>query len=126
MSTYPDCHETSNVICKHVRSTKTFYVDLNARLATGVTISAPEADSEDADLEITDIVVVTENTTIAEDSDCGGLVLISNRAIQMTVSGGTPSDDEAKITVCWDTSDGDHDCVDCRIQIGGVAATESV
>ncbi len=125
MSSYPDCHENSNVICKHVRSTKTFYVDLNGRLATGVTVSAPEADSEDSDLEITDVVVVEENTTIEEDSDCGGLVLIANRAIQMTVSGGTPSDDEAKITVCWDQSDGDDDCIGCRIQIGGVPSPES-
>lgn len=125
MSDYPDCHESTNVLCKHTRSTITVYVDLDQRLPAIASISNPTADATDTELSIDDIVVITEDTVIESDSECGGLTLKANRAIQMTLSGGTPDDDEATVTVGFDISDGDTDYLDCRILIGGRAAVES-
>ncbi len=125
MSDYPDCHQSTNVICKHTRATITVYLDLDKRLGSGLTVSSPTAEPADDTLTIEDITVVTEDTVIESDSECGGLTMVANRAIQMTLSGGTSSDDESLVTVGYDISDGDQDFLDCRILVGGRAAVES-
>lgn len=125
MSEYPDCYESSNVICKHTRATITVYVDLDKRLPSGITVSSPTAEPADAQLTAEDVAVVSEDTVIESDSECGGLTLKAGRAIQMTLSGGTPDDDEVLVTVGYTQSDGDEGFLDCRLIVGGRAAVES-
>jgi hypothetical protein len=122
MSEYPDCYESSNVLCKHSRATITVYLDLDKRLPPDVTVSNPMADPVDATLTVEDVAVVSVDTTVESDSGCSGLTLIANRAIQMTISGGEASDDESIVTVGFDISNGDQDYLDCRILVGGVSA----
>jgi hypothetical protein len=122
MSDYPDCYESSNVLCKHSRATITVYLDLNKRLPPDVTVSNPTADPVDATLTITDVDTIDVDTVVESDSGCSGLTLIAGRAIQMTIAGGEASDDESIVTVGFDISNGDQDYLDCRILVGGVSA----
>jgi hypothetical protein len=122
MSEYPDCYESSNVLCKHSRATITVYLDLNKRLPPDVTVSNPTADPVDATLTITDVDTIDVDTVVESDSGCSGLTLIAGRAIQMTIAGGVSSDDESIVTVGFDISNGDEDYLDCRILVGGVGA----
>lgn len=127
MSDYPDCYESSNVLCKHTRASITVYLNLDNRLPAGVTVSAPTADTADGTLVVEGIAVVTQDTVIESDSECGGLTLKANRAIQMTLSGGTPDPDgeETIVTVGYSLSDEDEDFLDCRLLVGGRAVVES-
>jgi hypothetical protein len=122
MSGYPDCYESSNVLCKHSRATITVYLDLNKRLPPDVTVSNPTADPVDATLTVTDVATIDVDTAVESDSGCSGLTLIAGRAIQMTISGGVSSEDESIVTVGFDISNGDEDYLDCRILVGGVSA----
>jgi len=122
MSDYPDCHQSSNVLCKHSRATITVYLDLNKRLPPDLTVSNPTADPVDATLTITDVDTIDVDTVVESDSGCSGLTLIAGRAIQMTIAGGASSDDESIVTVGFDISNGDEDYLDCRILVGGVSA----
>jgi hypothetical protein len=122
MSDYPDCYESSNVLCKHSRATITVYLDLNKRLPPDVTVSNPTADPVDATLTITDVDTIDVDTVVESDSGCSGLTLIAGRAIQMTIAGGEASDNESIVTVGYDISNGDQDYLDCRILVGGVSA----
>jgi hypothetical protein len=122
MSEYPDCYESSNVLCKHSRATITVYLDLNKRLPPDVTVSNPTADPVDEELTVEDVATIDVDTVVESDSGCSGLTLIAGRAIQMTISGGEASDDESIVTVGYDISNGDQDYLDCRILVGGVSA----
>jgi hypothetical protein len=122
MSDYPDCYESSNVLCKHSRATITVYLDLNKRLPPDVTVSNPTADPVDEELTVEDVATIDVDTVVESDSGCSGLTLIAGRAIQMTISGGEASDDESVVTVGFDISNGDQDYLDCRILVGGVSA----
>lgn len=121
MSDYPDCYESQNVICKHVRATILVYVDLNNRLQSGVTIVDATVDVPATETLITlgTPEIVDTDLVVEEDSSCGGLTLRANRAIVFEISGGSPSDDEVLATVGWTDSDGQIDYVDCRFIIGG-------
>jgi hypothetical protein len=114
-----ECHQTDNILCKHARATRTYYVDLDERLPAGVTASSPAAESEDETLEIELIEVISEDTTVGT-ADCS-VNLLDGRAIVIQVSGGTATPDESEtiLTVSWEQSDGDNDAVDCRLMIGG-------
>lgn len=116
------CYTTTNLLCKHVRSTVTWYLNLDRRLPDGVTVVETAADSADDNLAIEDVHVITEDTIIQQDSDCTGVQLIADRSIAVTVSGGTPSDDETTLTISWTQSEGTEDAIDCRILVGGVEA----
>ena len=122
MSDYPDCYESSNVLCKHSRATITVYLDLDKRLPPDVTVSNPTADPVDATLTVEDVSTIDVDTVVESDSGCSGLTLIAGRAIQMTIAGGEASDDESIVTVGFDISNGDEDYLDCRILVGGVSA----
>jgi hypothetical protein len=122
MSEYPDCYESSNVLCKHSRATITVYLDLNKRLPPDVTVSNPTADPVDEELTVENVATIDVDTVVESDSGCSGLTLIAGRAIQMTISGGEASDDESIVTVGYDISNGDEDYLDCRILVGGVSA----
>lgn len=123
MSQYPDCYESSNVICKHVRAEITVYVNLDSRLAAGVTVVSSTADSDDETLVIGNPVVVAVDTLVEQDSSCGGLTLLAGRAIRFNVADGTIPDEDAEtiIVVGFLGSDGQQDYVDCRLVIGGTA-----
>jgi hypothetical protein len=103
------------VICKHVRSDITVYVNLDARLAEGETIESATAESSDESLEITLPVVIEDDM----GAECAGVTLKAGRAISFEIASGTPSDDETIIVVGFVSSDGQHDYVDCRLLIGG-------
>lgn len=114
-----ECHQSSNVLCKHALATLTFWVNLDDRLQTGVTVSNPAAECDDPTLEVVDVQVLDADTTI---TDAGCTVnLLADRAILVQIAGGTESEegDETIVSVSWDQSDGDTDAVDCRLMIGG-------
>ena len=114
------CNESENVLCKHVRAERTFYVDLDD-LPEDVTVVSGSASSEDVTLVISSVAVIAEDLVIEQTSDCAAKTLIANRAILFTISGGTPSDDEVIVTVEWTQSDGDIDSRDCRLLVGGTS-----
>ena len=118
-----NCPTSINVICKHVRDRKTYYVDLNLYLPEGVTVSNPEADTDtETSLTIVDASVVEADTVLEESSTCHGATLYEGRAILLTLSGGVTSDEEVIVTVSWTQSDGDTGSVDCRLFVSGRAA----
>lgn len=114
-----ECHQSSNIVCKHARALLTTWVNLDERLPAGVTVSSAQADTEDASLTVENVSVLEENTDIV-DGDCT-VSLMANRAILVQLSGGTANTDgeESVVTVSWVQSDGDEDAVDCRLSIGG-------
>ena len=114
-----ECHQSSNVLCKHVRSTISTYLNLDDRLPAGVAITSATADSEDLTLEVVSVEVVTEDTVIT-NAGCS-VNLLADRAILVKVAGGavTSDDSETVLTVNWVQDDGDEDSVDCRLMIGG-------
>ena len=118
-----ECHQTENILCKHVRASKTMYVNLDDRLPQGVDLVSATADTDDADLDIIAVEVVASNTTV-QDGDCT-VYLVANRAILIKLEGGTVTDDDSEtiVTVAWVQDDDDTDSIDCRLMIGGRAAT---
>jgi hypothetical protein len=118
---YPSCSESENVVCKHARATKTFYVNLDF-LPTGVTVVSATADTEDATLAIDTVEVLQTDLTVDESQGCAGFQLEADRAILVVLSGGTSSEDEVIVTVNWVQSDGDEDSRDCRVLVTGTAS----
>lgn len=112
-----DCYESQNAICKHHRSTVAFYVDFNIRLEQGVLITVCSADTPDDDLTVDACEVLEEDVTVS--AECPVVELLTGRAVKVTLSGGSPSDDEVIVTVRVVTDDGQEDFVDCRLLIGG-------
>ena len=114
-----ECHQSANVLCKHVRGTISTYLNLDDRLPAGVAITSATADSEDLTLEVVSVEVVTEDTVIT-NAGCS-VNLLADRAILVKVAGGavTSDDSETVLTVNWVQDDGDEDSVDCRLMIGG-------
>ncbi len=126
MSQYPDCYESSNVICKHVRADITVYVNLNDRLAAGVRVITATAESEDESLVIGSPEVLGDDLVLEQASSCGGITLLAEKSLLFTVSGGAPAEVDSNgneietiITVGFVTSDGQQDFVDCRLLLGG-------
>lgn len=116
------CGETDNVICKHASATMTFYLDMNDRLPTGVTITAVAATvSGDETLVVESVGVLDEDLTIQEGTACTERVLLADRAVLVRLSGGTPGDDEVIISIECTRSDGDIDVVDCRLSVVGAS-----
>lgn len=114
-----ECFQTENILCKHSRATRTFYVDLDDRLPVDVTASSPAAESDDETISVESIEVLSEDIFVGT-ADCQ-VSLISGRAIIIQLSGGTPTTDDSEtiVTVSWVQSDGDEDAVECRLMIGG-------
>lgn len=117
MTAQPGCSESLNVVCKHARGTNTFYLDLSW-LPDGVTVSNASATTEDANITIENVEALSADVV---DPNCSTATLTVARAILLLLSGGLPDDDEVIITVCWDQSDGDTDCRDCRLLVQGTA-----
>ena len=112
-----DCFESDNVLCKHWRSTVAYYVDFNLRILSGLTIQSVSGDTQADDLDIDSVIIVNVDTVLGEG--CNERTLIANRAVKITLSGGTPSDDEVVVTVQATLSDGQVEFVDCRLIVGG-------
>jgi len=121
MSDYPACISSLNVVCKHARATKTFYVDLSF-MPTGVTAMSVTADTLDADLTVDAVSVLDEDLLVDQSPGCSGDQLLSDRAILIILSGGTPSDDEVIVTVIWTQSDGTEDSRELRVLVQGTAS----
>jgi len=115
------CVETKNLLCKHIRSNRTYYVDLDDYLPDGVTIVEADADTEDTLLQVETVEVVAVDTVIEANATCDEITLRAGRAILVVLSGGTATevDDETIVTVNWVQTDGDEDSIDARLFIGG-------
>jgi hypothetical protein len=112
------CTESENIVCKHVRATKTFYADLSF-LETGVTVVSVTADTDDADLSVDSVEVIVEDMTVNASNGCAGVDLESGRAVLILLSGGVASDDEVIVTLAWVQSDGDEDARELRLIVDG-------
>lgn len=121
---YPTCSQSENIVCKHVRAIKTFYVDLSF-LPADITITEASADTLDGTLTIVSVSVLANDLTVDAYQGCAGAQLEANRAILITLSGGTPSDDEVIVTVNWVQSDGEEDSRECRLFITGIEGSGS-
>lgn len=122
MSEYPSCVSSENVVCKHVRATKTFYFDLNNVLPVGVTLSTVDADTPDEALGVDAVEILEEDLTVDASQGCAGTQLEGGRAILVVLSGGTVTGEETTVTVSWTDSEGGEDARDGRFLITGVAA----
>lgn len=120
VSDYPSCMTSENVVCKHVRSSRTFYVDLSF-LPDGVTAISATADTLDENLEVDGVEVLEDDITVDESQGCAGAQLESGRALLVHLSGGIASDDEVIITVSWVDSEDNTDSRDCRILLSGTS-----
>lgn len=118
-----ECHQSENVLCKHVRATRTFYLDLDQRIPAGVLIDSADASSDDETLTINDVQVVDSDTEITS-GDCT-VNLVEGRGILVQVSGGTATEDDSEtiVTVSWVQDDGDEDAIDCRLLLGGTSGS---
>lgn len=115
----PSCTDSTQVLCKHVRATKRFYVDLNW-IPAGVTVSNPVADSLDLSISIDSIAVVAIETIVEQPSPCASVTLYASRALTLLVSGGTSDpDNEVIVTVSWDQSNGESDARGLRLIVSG-------
>lgn len=120
MSEYPDCYESSNVICKHIRASKTYYLDLNDRLPLGVTVVSATLDTDATGLIVDATGTVVEVDTVAEEnSNCSGKTLYAGRTITFQISSGSVSDEEVIVTARWLQDDGDIDAFGLRLIVGG-------
>jgi hypothetical protein len=120
------CIQSKNVLCKHVRATRTYYVDLDDYLPDDVTLVSVTADTSDNDLNVDDVQIVEADLVIEANANCDEITLRADRAILVVLSGGeedeetmTDEDEETIVTVNWVQSDGDEDSVDCRLIVAG-------
>jgi len=113
------CFESENVVCKHAAASVSFYLDLDHRLQSGVTVTSASASTEDASLTVDLVQVLDEDLSIPGGNSCSPTVLPAGRAILIRLSGGQESNDEVIVTAVWNQSDGDSDAIDCRVIIGG-------
>ena len=112
------CGETENVVCKHADATMTFYLNMDRRLPTDVTIVSTSAQvNGDETVEVESIGVLDEAVTIQAGTACTEVVLPPDRAVLVRLSGGTDTGEEITISITCVRSDGDIDVVDCRMVI---------
>ena len=114
MSDYPGCTSSLNVVCKHVRAVKTFYVNLDF-MPVAVTVISATADTADVSLVVDAVTILDTDTTIDANGQCLG----DDRALLVNLSGGAPSDEEVIVTVNWTQSDGVVDSRECRVLVTG-------
>lgn len=123
-----DCVQSLNVICKHVESNDTYYVDLEPRLGTSETVSSiTSVTPSDSNLTAASATVLTGATTITQTSrDTLGntttttYVIAANKGASFTLSGGSSGAGCGTVTVKFIKSTGKTDAVDCLIEVHGV------
>lgn len=122
------CVQSLNIVCKHIESNDTYYVDLQPRLGTGETVSSiTSVTPADALLIAASEAVLTSQTTITSyDRDVAGntttttYVIVANKGCSFTLSGGTTGGGCSTVTVKFVKSTGKSDAVDCLVEVHGV------
>jgi hypothetical protein len=123
-----ECVQSINVICKHVESNDTYYIDLAPRLGTGETVSSiTSVTPSDANLTAASPAVLTVATTITQTSrDTSGstttttYVIAANKGASFTLTGGSTGAGCSTVTVKFLKSTGKADAVDCLVEVHGV------
>jgi hypothetical protein len=123
-----ECVQSINVICKHVESNDTYYVDLAPRLGTGETVSSiTSVTPSDANLTAASPAVLTVATTITQTSrDTSGntttttYVIAANKGASFTLTGGSTGAGCSTVTLKFLKSTGKADAVDCLVEVHGV------
>jgi len=123
-----ECVESINVICKHVESNDTYFVDLAPRLGTGETVSSiTSVTPSDAAMTAGSPSVLTSATTVtttvrdeAGNATTGTYVIAANKGASFTLSGGSTGAGCSVVTVKFVKSTGKTDAVDCRVEVHGV------
>lgn len=123
-----DCVQSINVICKHVESNDTYYVDLEPLLGTGETVSSiTSVTPSDSTLTAASAAVLGTSTTITNVSrDLSGntttttYVIAANKGCSFTLTGGATGAGCGTVTVKFLKSTGKSDAVDCLVEVHGV------
>jgi hypothetical protein len=126
--TMAECVQSINVICKHVESNDTYYVDLAPRLGTNETVSSiTSVTPSDTNMTAASATVLTGATTITQTSrDQEGntttitYVIAANKGASFTLTGGSTGAGCSVVTVKFVKSTGKTDAVDCRVEVHGV------
>lgn len=123
-----DCVQSQNVVCKHVESNDTYYVDLQPLLGTSETVSSiTSVTCSDSNLTAgTGSVLGTATTITRYERDSDGntttiaYVIAANKGCSFTLTGGTTGGGCSTVTVKFVKSTGKSDAVDCLIEVHGV------
>ncbi len=123
-----DCVQSINVICKHVESNDTYYVDLAPRLGTSETVSSiTSVTPSDANMTAASATVLSGATTITQTSrDEQGnttttiYVIAANKGASFTLTGGSTGAGCSTVTLKFLKSTGKADAVDCLVEVHGV------
>ena len=123
-----DCVQSINVICKHVESNDTYYVDLAPRLGTGETVSSiTSVTPSDANMTAgTGSVIGTATTITTTSRDEQGntttntYTIAANKGASFTLTGGSSGAGCGTVTVKFVKSTGKTDAVDCLVEVHGV------
>ena len=123
-----DCVQSINVICKHVESNDTYYVDLAPLLGTGETVSSiTSVTPSDTNMTAASATVLTGATTITQTSrDEEGntttvtYVIAANKGASFTLTGGSSGAGCGTVTVKFVKSTGMTGAVDCLVEVHGV------
>lgn len=123
-----DCVQSINVICKHIESNDTYYVDLAPRLGTSETVSSiTSVTPSDANMTASAGTVLTASTTItmtARDEQGNTTtttyVIAANKGASFTLTGGSSGAGCGTVTVKFLKSTGKSDAVDCLVETHGV------
>ena len=75
------CVTSDNVVCKHVRADKVYYVDLHNQIPPDLTIISASAESDDPLLVIGGVQILPNDLIVGEDELCGAIQLYRLRAI---------------------------------------------
>jgi len=123
-----ECVQSINVICKHVESNDTYYVDLAPRLGTGETVSSiTSVTPSDANMTAASATVLSQATTITQtardeegNTTTTTYVIAANKGASFTLTGGSTGAGCSVVTVKFVKSTGKTDAVDCRVEVHGV------
>lgn len=123
-----DCVQSINVICKHVESNDTYYVDLAPRLGTGETVSSiTSVTPSDSNMTAGSGSVLGAATTITTTSrDEQGntttniYTIAANKGASFTLTGGSSGAGCGTVTVKFVKSTGKTDAIDCLVEVHGV------
>lgn len=123
-----ECVQSINVICKHVESNDTYYVDLAPRLGTNETVSSiTSVTPSDTNMTAASATVLSQSTTITQTArDEEGntttvtYVIAANKGASFTLTGGSTGAGCSVVTVKFVKSTGKSDAVDCRVEVHGV------
>lgn len=122
------CVQSINIICKHIESNDTYYVDLQPLLGTSETVSSiTSVTCSDTTLTAAGAAVLTGATTITRyERDTAGntttttYVIAANKGCSFTLTGGATGAGCSTVTVKFLKSTGKSDAVDCLVEVHGV------